>query len=265
QSQRWGFSPFAVAGHASVVHGRLCWEGKLVAAVIEAKLGVRLDYAYSGSGKGRKVVVSGTLTGERNPRTVEGTVQQWETTGNGSPWRNSADWDRQLAYRGSREWARRHAPGVMLGVVTDDENLEMRNVTPPAETLSGVDALKASTQPRQSAKEDAPAPEPPPKQPEPEPEAKPALDLASPRRAYLLSVETKSGVTKTGKAWTLYIISMELEDVGPITANTFSKSLADEARDLIEQSSLVTLEQTPKGYELKSIAPNVEQEEGGLL
>ena len=37
--------PFAVAQCCSVVHGKLVYEGKLVAAVLDAKLGVRLTYA----------------------------------------------------------------------------------------------------------------------------------------------------------------------------------------------------------------------------
>src|SRR5690606_37380571 len=46
QSSRWGMDPFAVAGCTSVVHGRLMYEGKLVAAVLEAKLGVQLSYEF---------------------------------------------------------------------------------------------------------------------------------------------------------------------------------------------------------------------------
>ncbi|MBB5351378.1 hypothetical protein HNR46_001614 [Haloferula luteola] len=132
QASRWQLSPFAVLDCASVVHGRLMWEGKLVASVIDAKLGIRLDYEYSGSGKQKKVVVSGHFPDEDNPRTIEGTVAQWETTGNGSPWANPDNWERQLAYRGAREWARRHAPAVMLGVYSPDEfePEPMRDVTP---------------------------------------------------------------------------------------------------------------------------------------
>src|SRR6185437_11744430 len=36
QAVRWGMDPFAVAQCVSVVHGKLCYEGKLIAAIIEA-------------------------------------------------------------------------------------------------------------------------------------------------------------------------------------------------------------------------------------
>ncbi len=124
QSVRWGFDPFAVVDCASVVHGKLMWEGKLVAAVLDAKLGVRLNYAFTGedkpNDKSMGVIVSGTLPGEVTPRTIEGTVAGWHR-GDKSPWNKPSDWKRQLRYMGAREWARAHAPAVMLGVYTDDE------------------------------------------------------------------------------------------------------------------------------------------------
>lgn len=133
QSHRWGMSPFAVAQCASVIHGRLMWEGKLVHAVIQSLAGINLKYDISGTGENMQVIVSGTLPGEDEPRTVEGTVKQWKTTGNGSPWSDPANYPRQLRYRGAREWSRAHNPAVMLGIVTDDEEVTrggMRNVTP---------------------------------------------------------------------------------------------------------------------------------------
>lgn len=125
QAVRWGMDPFAVAQCCSVVHGRLMYEGKLVAAVIDAKLGVRLAYTFTNedrpfSEKALGVVVSGTIPGEPAPRTVEGTVAMWHK-GDKSPWGQPAAWKRQLRYMGAREWARAHAPAIMLGVITDDE------------------------------------------------------------------------------------------------------------------------------------------------
>jgi len=129
QSRRWGMSPFAVVDCASVVHGKLMWEGKLIAAAVEATMGIRLDYTYSGEGLNRKVVVSGKHPDEEKIRMVEGTVTAWKT----DQWKQT-DYDQRLAYRGAREWARRHAPGAILGVYTTDEFNEenLRNVTPTA-------------------------------------------------------------------------------------------------------------------------------------
>lgn len=118
QAQRWGISPFAALACASNVRGRMMWEGKLVAGVLEANLGVRLNYEYEGSGENLSVTVTGTLPGEDKPRTIKGNVKDWKT----GQWTGSA-YEQRLAYRGAREWARRHAPAVMLGVVTEDEEL----------------------------------------------------------------------------------------------------------------------------------------------
>ncbi len=163
QSQRWGLSPFAVMQCASVVHGRLMWEGKLVAGVIEAKLGIRLSYTYEGAGLKKSVVVSGQFADEKEPRTISGTVEQWKTTGNGSPWEKESSHERMLAYRGAREWARRHCPSLMLGIVTDDEELptrELRDVTPIAkvEPVNPFPPRIATVE----AKEEAAAPVPAP-------------------------------------------------------------------------------------------------------
>ncbi len=127
QSVRWGMDPFAVAQCVSVVHGRLCYEGKLIAAVISAKLGYNLEYEISGQGDAMKVVVSAAENGKPvldskgQPKTVEGTVADWKTTNSGSPWAARGGHARMLRYRGAREWCRVHAPALMLGVYSDDE------------------------------------------------------------------------------------------------------------------------------------------------
>lgn len=119
QSYRWKMSPFAVAQCASVNSGRVMYEGKLVAAVVNARgnLSKRLTYSYSGSGIDRKIVVSGTIREEVEPRTVEVLLKNART--------HNACWDKQpdqqLAYHGARVWARRHAPELMLGVYSPEE------------------------------------------------------------------------------------------------------------------------------------------------
>lgn len=130
QAVRWRMDPFALAQHAFVVHGRLGYEGKVVAAVVNGhrRLTSKLSYTYEGQGDARKVTISGKLGGETEARTVEGSVKGWKT--NNENWTKSPD--QMLAYRGAREWARRHMPEAMLGVFTDDELMEapMRDVTP---------------------------------------------------------------------------------------------------------------------------------------
>lgn len=298
QAQRWGLSPFACLGCASVVHGRLMWEGKLVSAVIEAKLGVRLSYAYSGKGDARSVVVSGTLPDESEPRTVEGTVGNWKTTGAGSPWGSSANHDRQLAYRGAREWARRHAPAVLLGVYTDDEAAEipMRDVTPrvtarqePVDVFSGQKksdgcAADQAKKPGRKTEGDAPSAEAEPiqSQPSPEPqetqstdvppatkgEGSPsgetfALEAPPATKAWIEGYKSKEGVSK-GKPWKLHVVSL-IVDGESIEANTFSDTLGSVAEFNVDRPALVDLEETPKGWKLVNLQVVSTEEEGDIV
>lgn len=132
QAVRWGFDPFAVLDCAYIVHGKLGWEGKLVAAVIDAKIGVTLNYTFDDKqGQELGVTVSGTLPGESQPRTITGRVKDWHK-GPKSPWAQEGAWRRQLRYMGAREWARAHKPAVMLGIYADDELYEMASLDVPA-------------------------------------------------------------------------------------------------------------------------------------
>lgn len=265
QAYRWGLSPFAVIQCASVVYGRLMWEGKLVAAVIEAKLGVRLSYEYSGEGSSRRVVVSGTLQGEDEPRTVTGTVGTWKTSHKGSPWADPNDHDRQLAYRGAREWARRHAPGVILGVITEDEAQPMRNVTPASPVRA--DVIDPFRQPAEQI-EDAP-----PK------EAKPAKSRAkkatpapqqAPEEVSVMEVTSSDGETD-GRRWTRYVCVM-LRGGKEITARTFSDTVGAAAHALVGSRALAVITDVPnRGLRLDSISPaqadqpHQPQEQGELI
>ena len=88
QAVRWGFDPFAVLDCAYIVHGKLGWEGKLVAAVIDVKLGISLQYTFDDKPEQELgVTVSGTLPGESQPRTITGRVKDWHK-GPKSPWAN---------------------------------------------------------------------------------------------------------------------------------------------------------------------------------
>lgn len=123
QAMRWRMDPFAVAQHVFVTSGRIGYEGKLVAGVINSHPAVekRLTYTYEGVGDDKRVTVHGTLKGDPVDRTVTGSVKDWKTTRNGSPWSNPNQHEQMLAYRGAREWARRWLPEAILGVWGDDE------------------------------------------------------------------------------------------------------------------------------------------------
>jgi hypothetical protein len=172
QAVRWGMDPFAVGQCVSVVHGKLCYEGKLIAAVIDAKLGIKLEYEITGQGDQMRVVVSGAIDGkpvldsQGKPKTVTGTVAEWKTTGPGSPWSAPGGHPRMLRYRGAREWGRVHAPSLMLGVYSEDEMEELsenrramsaRDVTPQRDSGPPMPTIAAAppAQPEQAPEAEA--------------------------------------------------------------------------------------------------------------
>lgn len=119
QAVQWKMNPFAVAQSCYVLQGKVGYEGKLIAAVVNANpsLKTKLNYEYSGSGQQRQVRVYGTLKNEDKPREVVGTVAAWKT--NNKQWETQVD--QMLSYRGAREWARRHMPEAVLGVHAEEE------------------------------------------------------------------------------------------------------------------------------------------------
>lgn len=114
QARLWRMDPFALAQGTAFIHGKMMYEGKVIAAVVHSlgNLSGRLNYEYSGAGDSRTVTVTGTLRGEDSPRTVEVRLKDARTTN--KMW--SSQPDQQLAYYGVRVWARRHVPEVVLGV-----------------------------------------------------------------------------------------------------------------------------------------------------
>ena len=163
QAFRWRMDPFAVAQHTYVLSGKLGYEGKLIAAVVNAsgKLQGSLDYQYSGAGDQRQVTVLGKLIGDVAPRAVVGTVGGWKTSN--EQWKKNTD--QMLAYRGAREWARRYMPEAVLGIHADDDlaapsSVTMRDITPPPSTplaavSAAMDALLDNVE--QEADDNAPA------------------------------------------------------------------------------------------------------------
>jgi hypothetical protein len=124
QAAKWKMDPFAVAECTSVVKGRLCYEGKLVAAVLRSMGAIqgRLVYKIEGKGQDARITVTGTPKGGEEC-SITGSVKEWRTNWNGSPW--DLQPETQLVYRGTRQWARLYAPEALLGVYTPDEAKEI--------------------------------------------------------------------------------------------------------------------------------------------
>lgn len=130
QAAKWRMDPFAVAECTSLVHGRLCFEGKLVAAVLSSMNAIegRLSYTFEGEGQAMKITVAGKVRGGK-VETLSGTVALWRTETwkeeNGQRKKIPNQWDKDpqsmLVYRGTRQWARLYTPEAMMGIYTPDE------------------------------------------------------------------------------------------------------------------------------------------------
>lgn len=151
QASRWGMDPFMVSHECYDVKGNLAYGAKLINSVIlaNAPIKTRLNYEYSGEGPTRRVRVFSTFIGEDEPREILTPMVKDIGVKNSPLWKN--DPDQQLAYYGARTWARRHAPDVIMGVVTVEEAKAQAaiDVTPrrdPKEQLKaalGTDKLDA--------------------------------------------------------------------------------------------------------------------------
>lgn len=121
QSFRWGMDPFAVMPETYVVGGKLGYQGKLIAGVINAlaNLDGRLEYEFSGDpgSDNRTITVSGKFKGADKPVSISVSVGQAKT--DNQMWRK--DPDQKLVYTGATKWARRYCPEIVLGILTDDD------------------------------------------------------------------------------------------------------------------------------------------------
>ena len=127
QARLWKIDAFALAQASSVVHGRVMFEGKVIAAVLERTRGIALRYKWNdlqGDAFGIRCEERDAREGEAEKRAVEGTVGQWATKKKGGA--RSDNWmpgaaRQQLAYRAAREWCRLYEPGLIMGVIAGDD------------------------------------------------------------------------------------------------------------------------------------------------
>jgi hypothetical protein len=180
QSLRWGFDPFAVAPETYIVGGKLAYQGKLVGAAVNALAGLVGDLQYEFSGKPGTddftITVIGQKVGEDKPRTVSVSVGQAKT--DNQMWRK--DPEQKLVYTGNIKWARRHSPGVIMGIMIQEdlEEIEMREATGRVVEPTTTKVITGNTEaPAAAAPTKAEAPAKPAKKPakaapkqEPEPE-----------------------------------------------------------------------------------------------
>jgi hypothetical protein len=115
-AHRYGMDPFLLMQEMYIINGRPMLSGKLTAAICNHNLAEPLTPVYSGDGADRKVTITGRVEG-REPQAIELTVKQAKTSN--EQWTKNPD--QMLMYAGSRMWARRYTPDVILGILFDDE------------------------------------------------------------------------------------------------------------------------------------------------
>lgn len=154
QALRWGLDPFAVAAETYVVSGKLGFQGKLIAALVNARANLkrRLWYTFDGKGDALAVTVNGHFEGEDEPRTITLSVAQGRT--NNSMW--TKDPHQKLIYSGVTKWARRHCPEILLGVFTDDDldRIKERETAIPTKPQTVNELITAANISVQSESED---------------------------------------------------------------------------------------------------------------
>lgn len=120
QAMRWNVDPFAVCDETYVVGGKLAYQGKLIAAIVNTRAGLkgRLTYTFDGDRDSRRVKVTGIFKeAPDQPCEIELTVGQAKTAN--QMW--TKDPDQKLVYSGVVKWARRFCPEIIMGVMTDDD------------------------------------------------------------------------------------------------------------------------------------------------
>lgn len=169
QAMAWGMMPQSVAQKCFFLNGRIGYEAQLVSAAINNSNETTGNFHYEWFGPWEKIIgkfdikrnekgqeyrvpgwkladeegigirVWATLRGESEPRYLELLLAQART-------RNSTQWaddpKQQLAYLAQKKWARLYAPGVILGVYTNDELASPSEIEINPMPDSGIDNKK---------------------------------------------------------------------------------------------------------------------------
>lgn len=126
---RVGLDPFVVSNKAYITVNtkggghvtQVAYEAQLIHAIINlrAPLAKRLRAVYSGEGQTRRVEIIGYIQGDDEPLKYESPEFKDIKVTNSPLWQ--ADRDQQFWYYGTRAWARRHFPEIIMGAYTREE------------------------------------------------------------------------------------------------------------------------------------------------
>jgi nitrogen regulatory protein PII-like uncharacterized protein len=121
QAMRWGMDPAPVAQKTHVINGVLGYEAQLVSAVVKksGEISGRFHYEYKGKSPNLECRVGAVIKGETEITWIEWLNENTVTTKNSPLWKSNPP--HQIAYLQTKNWARLHASGAILGVYTPDE------------------------------------------------------------------------------------------------------------------------------------------------
>lgn len=157
QADRWGLSPFAIMGETYVVHGKLGWQGKLIAGLVNSMTNLegRLRYHFSGSGDDLTCTCVGKFDDEDDPRDLTCRLGDWKTyefvkdrAGKRTTKKQVKPmWltmpNQKLSYTTATQWARMHCPEILLGARTVEDLEREAESIEPAEIIE-VEAMEES-------------------------------------------------------------------------------------------------------------------------
>lgn len=144
QAAQWQMNPFAVAQKTHLVNGTLGYEAQLVHAVLQSTKAISstFSYEYTGEKELLSCRVGAVLRGSTEVTWGEWLASASVTTKNSPLWKTNPE--QQLGYLQVKNWARKYAPGAILGVYTIDELEDSppmeKNVTPPRQNGAQIAA-----------------------------------------------------------------------------------------------------------------------------
>lgn len=158
QATQWQMNPFAVAQKTHLVNGTLGYEAQLVHAVLQSTKAIRgtFNYEYQGSGNDLTCRVGAVLNGDSEIIWGEWLASASVTTKNSPLWKTNPE--QQLGYLQVKNWARKYAPGAILGVYTVDELMDSppmeKNITPGRQNGAQIAAAAQSVAVPDEAKDE---------------------------------------------------------------------------------------------------------------
>lgn len=150
QAAQWQMNPFAVAQKTHLVNGTLGYEAQLVHAVLQSTktISSTFFYEYTGDKEGLACRVGAVLRGNTEVTWGEWLASSSVSTKNSPLWKTNPE--QQLGYLQVKNWARKYAPGAILGVYTIDELEDgppmEKNITPQRQNGAQIAAAAQAAQ-----------------------------------------------------------------------------------------------------------------------